>query len=200
MALSVTIPVSHGETQSVQQLSKAAVAARVDSMARAYMAEKGPASMSVAITRGDDTLVMKAWGLADLDANRPATAANTYQIGSISKQFTAVLLLKQVERGKLALTDSIGAYLTTGLRPEWRPLTIEQLLNHTSGVKSYTGIPGYTSLPAAPASPITPTFTGTILFPASLKQPLTFHLRIYRIRKTSLRVVIIYHSTTANPN
>jgi len=136
IALSVTIPVSHGETQSVQQLSKAAVVARVDSMARAYMAEKGPASMSVAITRGDDTLVMKAWGLADLDANRPATAANTYQIGSISKQFTAVLLLKQVERGKLALTDSIGAYLTTGLRPEWRPLTIEQLLNHTSGMQN----------------------------------------------------------------
>jgi D-alanyl-D-alanine carboxypeptidase len=100
------------------------------------MAEKGPASMSIAITRGSDTLVLRAWGLADVAANRPATAASTYKIGSVSKQFTAALLLKQVERGKLALGDSIGRHLTTGLRPEWRPLTIEQLLNHTAGLQN----------------------------------------------------------------
>ncbi len=45
-----------------------------------------------------------------------------------------MLLLKQVERGRLALGDSIGRHLTTGLRPEWRPLTVEQLLNHTAGL------------------------------------------------------------------
>jgi D-alanyl-D-alanine carboxypeptidase len=101
---------------------------------RAYMAEKGPASVSVAISRGGEMLVQRAWGMADVAANRPATAANSYKIGSVSKQFTAVLILKQVERGRLALGDSIGRYLTTGLRPEWRSLTIEQLLNHTSGL------------------------------------------------------------------
>jgi CubicO group peptidase (beta-lactamase class C family) len=133
-ALGATPPLAQATAQATQPPSKAAVAARVDSMARAYMAEKGPASMSVAITRGSDTLVLRAWGLADVAANRPATTASTYKIGSVSKQFTAVLLLEQVERGKLALTDSIGRYLTTGLRPEWRPLTIEQLLNHTAGM------------------------------------------------------------------
>jgi CubicO group peptidase (beta-lactamase class C family) len=133
-ALSAALPLARGAAQSAQRPSKAAVAARVDSMARAYMAEKGPASMSVAITRGSDTLVLRAWGLADVAANRPATAATVYKIGSVSKQFTAVLLLKQVERGRLALTDSIGRHLTTGLRPEWRSLTIEQLLNHTAGM------------------------------------------------------------------
>ena len=133
-ALSTTLPFSSGAAQSSERPSKDIVAARVDSMARAYMAEKGPASMSVAISRGSEMLVQRVWGLADIAANRPATAATVYKIGSVSKQFTAVLLLKQVERGKLALTDSIGRYLTTGLRPEWRPLTIEQLLNHTSGM------------------------------------------------------------------
>lgn len=132
-ALFAALPLSTGAAQS-QQPSSAEVAARVDSMVGAYMAEKGPASMSVAISRGSETLFQRAWGLADDAANRPATTASVYRIGSISKQFTAVLLLKQVERGKLALTDSIGAYLTTGLRPEWRPLTIEQLLNHTAGL------------------------------------------------------------------
>ena len=85
-----------GEDRSV-------VAARVDSMARAYMAEKGPASISVAISRGSETLIERAWGLADVAASRRATAATVYKIGSVSKQFTAVLLLRQVERGRLAL-------------------------------------------------------------------------------------------------
>ena len=49
----------------------------------------GPASISVVITRGSDTLVLRAWGLADVTANRPGTAANTYKIGSVNKQFTA---------------------------------------------------------------------------------------------------------------
>ena len=135
-ALSTALPFSAGAAQSPQQLSKDVVAARVDSMARAYMAAKGPASMSVAISRGSETLVQRAWGVADITTKRPATVATIYKIGSVSKQFTAVLLLKQVERGKLALTDSIGRYLTTGLRPEWRPLIIEQILNHTSGLQN----------------------------------------------------------------
>jgi D-alanyl-D-alanine carboxypeptidase len=133
-ALFTALPLSSGAAQSPQQPTKDVVVARVDSMAQAYMAEKGPASMSVAISRGSETLVERAWGVADITTNRPATAASVYKIGSVSKQFTAVLLLKQVERGKLALTDSIGRYLTAGLRPEWRPLTIEQLLNHTAGL------------------------------------------------------------------
>src|SRR5687768_15842615 len=133
-ALSTALPISASAAQSPQQPSKDVVAARVDSMARAYMAEKGPASMSVAISRGSETLVQRAWGVADIATERPVTAASVYKIGSVSKQFTAVLLLKQVERSKLALTDSIGRYLTTGLRPEWRPLIIEQLLNHTAGL------------------------------------------------------------------
>jgi CubicO group peptidase (beta-lactamase class C family) len=54
------------------------------------MAEKGPASISVAISRGSETLVERAWGLADVAANRPATAVTVYRIGSVSKQFTAV--------------------------------------------------------------------------------------------------------------
>ena len=133
-AFALVLPLAAGAAQSSRPPSKATVAAIVDSMARAYMAEKGPASMSIAITRGTDTLVLRAWGMADIAAKRAATPATIYKIGSVSKQFTAVLLLKQVERGRLALTDSIGRHLTAGLRPEWRTLTIEQLLNHTAGL------------------------------------------------------------------
>jgi D-alanyl-D-alanine carboxypeptidase len=109
------------------------VAARVDSLVRTRLAE-GVASMSVAIVRGGDTLVHRAWGSADVAAARAATEGSTYRIGSISKQFTAALLLRLVDRGRLSLGDTLGHHLT-GLRPEWRPLTIEQVLNHTSGLQ-----------------------------------------------------------------
>ena len=134
--LSTALPLASATSQSAHPPAKDVVAARVDSMVRVYMAEKGPASVSVAISRGNEMLVQQAWGVADVATKRPTTAATVYMIGSISKQFTAALLLKQVERGKLALTDSLGRYLTTGLRPEWRSLTIEQLLNHTAGMQN----------------------------------------------------------------
>ena len=59
-ALGAALPLPNGMAQSPQPPSREAVAARVDSMARAYMAEKGPASMSVAISRGSETLVERA--------------------------------------------------------------------------------------------------------------------------------------------
>jgi D-alanyl-D-alanine carboxypeptidase len=136
MTLLAIMPPLAADAQSPQPPSKATVAAIVDSMAKVYMAEKGPASISIAISRGTEILVERAWGVVDVTTKRPATPATVYKIGSVSKQFTAVLLLKQVERGKLSLTDSIGRYLTTGLRPEWKPLIIEQLLNHTAGMQN----------------------------------------------------------------
>ncbi|MDB4912765.1 MAG: beta-lactamase [Gemmatimonadetes bacterium] len=99
------------------------------------MTQAGPASMSLTIMRGTDTLVRKAWGLADIESRRSATPDLTYRIGSTSKQFTASLILKLVDRGRLSLGDSIGRYLN-GLRPEWRGITIGQLLNHTGGLQS----------------------------------------------------------------
>jgi D-alanyl-D-alanine carboxypeptidase len=133
-AACAVLPLSAAIAQSPTPLPKTAVEAIVDSIAKVFMADKGPASMSIAISRGNETLFERAYGVMDISTKRPATPATVYKIGSVSKQFTAVLVLRQAERGKLALTDSIGRYLTTGLRPEWRSITIEQLLNHTGGL------------------------------------------------------------------
>ncbi len=127
------VAMARSGAQSFQPLSKDVVAARIDSMARARMV-MGPVGMSVAVSRGNEVLFERAYGMADIASGRPATAASIYRIGGVSGPFTTALVLKQVDRGKLALTDSIGRYLTTGLRPEWRPLTIEQLLGHTAGL------------------------------------------------------------------
>jgi CubicO group peptidase (beta-lactamase class C family) len=105
----------------------------IDSVVQADVVGRGVTGVSIVIARGGQTLLEHSWGFADLEAKRPVDASTTFRIGSMSKQFTAALLLKQVDRGRLALTDTIGRYLN-GLKPEWTGRTIEQLLNHTSGV------------------------------------------------------------------
>lgn len=114
--------------------STEALAARVDSMVRATLLTQGVPSVSVAIARGDEMLVHRAWGRADVASGRAADPSTVYAIGSNTKQFTAALVLRLAERGRLTLGDSIGRHLS-GLRPEWRGITIEQLLNHTSGLQ-----------------------------------------------------------------
>jgi CubicO group peptidase (beta-lactamase class C family) len=98
----------------------------------------GPvAGMSVAVIRGRDTIVMKGYGFADIENDVAATARSVYRIGSITKQFTAAAVMQLVEQNKVALDDSIGKYLPH-LAGSWRGATIRQLLNHTSGIPSYT--------------------------------------------------------------
>jgi CubicO group peptidase (beta-lactamase class C family) len=111
----------------------ARLAARIDSIVQAEVLARGVSSVQIVITRGDEVLLDRAWGIADAAAQRPADAATTYRLGSMAKQFTAALVLRLVDGGRLSLNDSIGRYLA-GLKPEWNGLTIEQLLNHTSGV------------------------------------------------------------------
>ena len=114
--------------------SAAALTALVDSVVTANLLGRGVPSASVVVVRGDETLVQRAWGKADVASGRAADASTVYAIGSNSKQFTAALLLRLVDRGRLTLGDSLGRHLS-GIRPEWRAITIEQLLNHTSGLK-----------------------------------------------------------------
>lgn len=111
-----------------------ALASLVDSVVRADLLAQGVPGVSVVVTRGDETLVQRAWGRADAASGRAADPSTVYAIGSNSKQFTAALILRLVDGGRLALGDSIGRHLS-GLRPEWRAITIEQLLNHTSGLQ-----------------------------------------------------------------
>ena len=113
--------------------STAPLEERVGAAVQAELLAKGVPSVSVAVMRDGKMLLQRAWGLADVDKKVHADAATTYPIASASKMFTAVLVLKQVDRGRLALTDSITKHLS-GLKPEFQPITIEQLLNHTSGL------------------------------------------------------------------
>ena len=96
---------------------------------------------------GNETLVERAWGLAEVASGRKAEPSTIYQVGSLSKQFTAALVLKLVDRGRLSLSDTLGRFFG-GLRPEFNGITVEQLLNHTSGLKGdFRGAPERATLP-----------------------------------------------------
>lgn len=114
--------------------SAAALTAVVDSVVSTSLLARGVPGVSVVVTRGDEVLVQRAWGQADVASGTAAQGSTRFAIGSNSKQFTAALVLRLVDRGVLALGDSIGRHLS-GLRPEWTSITIEQLLNHTSGLQ-----------------------------------------------------------------
>lgn len=100
------------------------LAARIDSVVKADILPRGFPSVSIAVTRGGRTLLERAWRIADAATGRKADPNTAYRIASVSKQFTAALVLKLVDRGRLSLTDSIGRHLK-GLPPEWNGITIE---------------------------------------------------------------------------
>ena len=109
------------------------LAARIDSVVKTDILPRGFPSVSIAVSRGGQMVLERAWGVTNITTGKKAEPTTTYNIGSMAKQFTAALVLKLVERGKLSLTDSVGRYLK-GVRPEWNAITIDQLLNHTSGL------------------------------------------------------------------
>ena len=133
-AVLVAAPLLSG---SAQQPSRATLQRTIDSLVTSALADGPVAGMSVAVVRGRDTIVMKGYGFSDLENDVRATAQTVYRIGSITKQFTAADVLRLVEEGKVSLDDSIGKHLPT-LPAAWRGVPVRQLLNHTSGIPSYT--------------------------------------------------------------
>lgn len=129
---------------SIAPLSTRAQEARaltsyIDSVAQAAVAEHRVAGVSVAVAKNGRIVLAKGYGFADLENDVPATAETVYRIGSITKQFTSAAIMRLMEQGKLTLDDTIQKFLpqfpTQGHR-----VTVRQLLNHTSGIKSYTSL------------------------------------------------------------
>lgn len=100
--------------------------------------ESGLPSLSVALVHGETVVYSQAFGYADLENRLPATRATVYPIGSITKVFTATMLVRMAEEGILTLDTPVKTYL-----PEYKvrspfdgtqPATLRQLATHTSGL------------------------------------------------------------------
>lgn len=82
-------------------------------------------------------------GTGDLTANSPVDPQGQFRIGSITKNFTAVLVLQLVAQHKVDLDAPAAGYLAPGVLPADSPITVRELLDHTSGLYDYTNdLPG----------------------------------------------------------
>lgn len=113
------------------------LAATVDAIVEAPIKAGRVAGASVAVVRGNRTLVERGYGFADLQLDVPTPPRAIYEIGSITKQFTAAAILLLAEDGKLSLDDELTKFLPDYPTHAHR-ITVRHLLNHTSGIKGYT--------------------------------------------------------------
>jgi CubicO group peptidase (beta-lactamase class C family) len=98
------------------------------------LAEKNKAMGSLTIARDGNILYTRSIGYSQINGTekKPLTAANRFRIGSITKMFTAAMILQLVEEGKLKLTDTLDKFFPQ--IPNARKITIVQMLGHRSGI------------------------------------------------------------------
>ena len=111
----------------------------VDDYVRVQMKNRHVPGLSLAVVRDGQVVKAMGYGMANVEHSAPATENTAYQLASVTKQFTAVATMMLVEEGKLSL-DSKVTEILDGLPAAWSGVTVRHLLNHTSGIKSYTGL------------------------------------------------------------
>ena len=124
----------------------------LDSIAGAGVAQNRAIGLVAAVVRGNDTLLMKAYGRADIEWDVPMTTAAMFEVGSIAKQFAAVSILQLLDAGKLTLDDPIAKWLPF-LGTSGSAVTLRQLLNHTSGIHRSSDEPAWETNMFVPGLP-----------------------------------------------
>jgi CubicO group peptidase (beta-lactamase class C family) len=109
--------------------------ARIDAVFKPYSIPSAP-GCALGIYQDGRVLYARGYGMADLNHAVPITPTTLFDVGSVSKQFTAASLVLLAHEGKLALTDDIRKYLPE--IPDYgTPITVDHLLHHTSGLRDY---------------------------------------------------------------
>lgn len=113
----------------------------IDKVIGAYIQAEDP-GVVVAIVKDREVYYQKAYGMANMEWGIKNTPETTFRIASLSKQFTASAILLLEQAGKLSVTDDFTRYV-----PDYptygHTITIEHLLTHTSGLKSFTNLDNY---------------------------------------------------------
>jgi len=115
---------------------------KVDRAVKAEMRQHPIPGVALEIIRNGKCIKRAGYGLANLEWRTRVTPQTVFEIGSVTKQFTAAGILLLVQEGKLSVDDRISAHLPK--TPEiWKDITVRHLLTHTSGIKNYTVLDGF---------------------------------------------------------
>lgn len=134
---------SFGIAQSAGTSDENLAKAINDTLTQTYKANEPGAA--VIVVKGGKVVFRKGYGMANLELAVPVEPDMVFRLGSVTKQFTAVAILMLVEQGKLSLDDDMTKFLPDYPAKTQR-VTVEQLLTHTSGIKSYTSLPEWLSM------------------------------------------------------
>jgi len=118
-----------------------ALADQVDDYLKTQMEQQRIPGIALKIIQNGKDRKTGTYGLANLELNVPVKAETVFEIGSITKQFTAAAILLLAQEGKLSVDDPISRHLKSA-PVTWSNITVRHLLSHTSGLKSYTGLAG----------------------------------------------------------
>lgn len=110
--------------------------AKIDSLIQTEFNEKYGPGGAFMIAKDGKPIYQKAFGKANLELDADLTPESVFQIGSMTKQFTAIAVLMLEEQGKLAVNEPISKYIAD--YPSGEKITIHHLLTHTSGIKDFT--------------------------------------------------------------
>lgn len=114
----------------------------IDDLMTDYVIKHGFMGTILVADKGEIVFV-KGYGLADVEQNIPNSPETKFMIGSITKQFTAMLVMQLVERGVLSLNDKLSQFLPSFPGEIGDKITIEMLLSHRSGLPFPEGIERY---------------------------------------------------------
>jgi D-alanyl-D-alanine carboxypeptidase len=112
------------------------LSATIDNLVQSEIKQSGVPAIDVALAKKGTILYAHGYGLSNISADLPAQSDTIFEIGSITKQFTAALIMKLQEKGLLHVDDSIAPYLPQYGFPA--AITIRMLLTHTSGLADFT--------------------------------------------------------------
>ena len=118
-------------------------AAKIDSILQIYT-QKNMFCGSVMVSKKGKMLLNKGYGMANYNYDVPNSNLTKFKLASVSKQFTAMLIMILEERGKLSTDDKLSKYIPD--YPQGDKVTIHNLLTHTSGIPDFTRLPIFDSI------------------------------------------------------
>jgi CubicO group peptidase (beta-lactamase class C family) len=123
-------PSSHAQSPTAE------ISTRVEAILSKTFTTNAPGA-AVILVKDGKVLFREAYGLANLETQTPMRPEMVFELGSVTKQFTSTAILMLAEQGKLSLADDIKTYFPD-YPDKGATITVEHLLTHTSGIKSYT--------------------------------------------------------------
>jgi CubicO group peptidase (beta-lactamase class C family) len=111
----------------------------VEALLRREMRERRIPGLQVAVVRRGKIVLLRSFGVADIQNSVPVTNKSIFPINSCTKAFTGVAMMQLAEEGKIDLSAPVSDYLE-GLPAAWRPVTLRQLLTHVSGLPNVLNV------------------------------------------------------------